>query len=88
MSSTRGKIDVSFNASADFYVAFKTGSFSVDFSSMHEAGEYMGLYTVTPSDQEQTLQTVNKRMSDNVTVHATPYHEASNEGGGYTVTIL
>lgn len=88
MSNAVGKIDVQFEHTRDFYCVFSSGTWSVDFSTMHEAGQYMGLYEVTPSAEEQTLETINKRMSDNVTVHATPYSEASNEAGGYTVTIL
>lgn len=49
--------------------------------------EYKGEYSVTPSQNEQTLLTANKRMSKNVTVKEIPYAEVSNVSGGLTVTI-
>lgn len=49
---------------------------------------YDGAYEVTPSKDEELLETKNKKLIDNVTVHAVPYSEVSNESGGYTVTIL
>lgn len=49
---------------------------------------YDGVYEVTPNKHEQILHTINKKMEDNVTVHATPYSQVMNDNGGYTVTIL
>ena len=49
---------------------------------------YDGVYEVTPTANEQILHTINKKMEDNVTVHATPYSQVINDCGGYTVTIL
>lgn len=49
---------------------------------------YDGVYEVTPTAREQILHTINKKMEDNVTVHATPYSQVINDDGGYTVTIL
>ena len=49
--------------------------------------DYGGDYEVTPSTGEQELQTRNKTMRDDVTVHAIPYHETTNDAGGYTVSI-
>ena len=49
--------------------------------------DYEGTYEVTPTAGEQELQTRNKTMRDDVTVHAIPYHETTNEAGGYTVSI-
>lgn len=48
---------------------------------------YTGEYVVTPSVQEQILETRNKVMSNDVTVEEIPYYETSNEHGGYTVII-
>jgi hypothetical protein len=48
---------------------------------------YEGDYEVTPNTEEQTLPTSDKRMEDDVTVHAIPYYETTNESGGYTVII-
>jgi len=49
---------------------------------------YDGEYEVTPSSKEQVLNTMQKMLVDNVTVHSTPYSEVSNPYGGTTVTIL
>ena len=49
---------------------------------------YDGAYEVIPNLSEQILNTTNKKMKDDVTIHATPYSEVSNDAGGYTLTIL
>lgn len=49
---------------------------------------YDGVYEVIPNIQEQSFNTVNKKMKSNMIVHATPYSEVSNDAGGYTLTIL
>lgn len=44
--------------------------------------EYTGKYMVVPlADEEQILETKNKKMTDNVTVKKVPYFETSNEDG-------
>lgn len=48
---------------------------------------YKGEYQVVPSVLEQTLETKNKYLIDNVIVSQIPYYTVSNEGGGNTVTI-
>lgn len=48
---------------------------------------YEESYEVTPTTGEQVLPTRSKTMRDDVTVHAIPYHEATNDSGGYTVSI-
>ena len=48
---------------------------------------YTGEYEVTPKTyDEQTLQTVNKKMLKNVTIKKIPQFEVSNEYG-YTLII-
>lgn len=42
---------------------------------------YEGTYVVIPQTSEQTLETRDKRMQDNVTVREVPYFEVSNEKG-------
>ena len=49
---------------------------------------YTESYEVTPTSGEQVLPTRSKTMRDDLTVHAVPYHETTNESGGYTVSIL
>lgn len=53
-----------------------------------DAPEYEGPYEVTPMAVEQVLDTSRKMMREDVTVHEVPYHETTNESGGYTVSIL
>lgn len=48
---------------------------------------YDGEYSVTPRFYEQTLETKEKLMIDNVTVEVIPAHEVTNPAGGLTVTI-
>ena len=48
---------------------------------------YMGPYVVDPRKVDQTLETKNKSMTDDVTVNAIYYAETSNLGGGYTAYI-
>ena len=48
---------------------------------------YDGPYEVTPRFYEQTLETKNKLMTDDVTVEIIPAHEVTNPAGGLTVTI-
>ena len=46
---------------------------------------YTGKYSVTPSMDEQTLATKDKRMTSDVVVIPIPVHEISNEHG---VTVI
>lgn len=48
---------------------------------------YEGAYVVTPKVGEQTLETRNKSMRNDVTVEAIPYSEVSNPSGGLTANI-
>lgn len=48
---------------------------------------YDGDYIVTPRTYEQSLDTDNKYLTDDVTVLEIPKTVVSNPNGGYTVTI-
>lgn len=52
-----------------------------------DAPTYDGPYAVTPSLNEQMLETAQKMMSDNVTVKEIPIYVVSNNSGGTTVII-
>lgn len=83
------QINVLFDEDDGFGCDFTANdSFECDFDKDIAPDEYQGSYEVTPTASEQYLQTMNKTLTKNVTVHSTPYYEASNEQGGYTVTIL
>lgn len=48
---------------------------------------YDGEYDVTPSAENQTLDTTGKRLNDDINVLPIPFSKTSNTSGGYTVTI-
>lgn len=48
---------------------------------------YAGPYDVTPTRSAQTLQTAEKRMTDNVEIKSIPYYETANTTGGTTFYI-
>ena len=56
-------------------------------SEGNSAEDYVGEYVVTPSRQDKVLETANKVLTENVTVVAIPYSEASNTSGGTTFFI-
>lgn len=59
-----------------------------NIQEVSNAEPYRGQYEVVPKvDDSTTLETANKRMTDNVTVAPIPYSEVSNEFGGNTITI-
>ena len=60
---------------------------TLDIGSGGRLPNYDGDYTVIPKVYEQTLETKNKSMTDNVTVEAVPYAEVSNPSGGKTANI-
>lgn len=69
-------------------------SFDVGFEGLQvveqlkDAEKYSGPYEVTPQAHEaQTLNTANKLMLDDVTVHKVPFYDVSNTTGGKTVYI-
>lgn len=48
---------------------------------------YEGEYVVTPKVTEQTLETRNTSMREDVTIEAIPYSEVTNPSGGLTANI-
>lgn len=61
-----------------------TGQISSDLLS---AKKYTGPYEVTPRKIDQTLDTADKLLTDDVTVFAINYSEVDNLSGGKTVNI-
>lgn len=49
--------------------------------------EYQGSYIITPRIASQTLDTDNKKLTDDIKVLAIPRVDVSNLAGGLTVTI-
>lgn len=52
-----------------------------------EAEYYDGKYSVTPTPDEQTLKTKEKKMRDDLIVTAIPVFDVSNNSGGTTFYI-
>ena len=65
-----------------------TAEFGV-FTAVHDYTYpiYTGAIIVTPHAYEQTLDTSEKTVMDDITVLEIPYTEVSNPSGGYTVSI-
>lgn len=66
-----------------------SGLFKGDFfiPERVETEHYYGPYEFTPSWEEQTGETANKFMEDDILVHPIQYYETSNEAGGITFII-
>ena len=64
-------------------------NFASEIENLQSSGgeTYKGNYQVVPSVLEQTLETKNKYLIDNVTVTTIPFSKVSNTSGGNTVTI-
>lgn len=65
-------------------VTFDFGEF---INSGSHAQIYRGPYEVIPTWQNQTLQTRDKMMEDNVLIYDIPLSETSNPEGGLTLNI-
>ena len=52
-----------------------------------EGETYDGVYDITPTVEEQTLETRGKKMRDDVTILEIPYYTTTNLSGGYTAII-
>lgn len=61
--------------------------FQVDFGQGGELPWYGGPYVVTPTFEDQYLDTDHKSMRSDVTVKEIPVARVPNPSGGYTVTI-
>lgn len=90
------KLDVRFSESAQSFAAKMESvnhSFEANFGQIQFVTEmvggdpYQGEYVVTPKLGEQTMQTKEKVMLDDVTVKAIPCFRVSNNSGGNTVYI-
>ena len=49
---------------------------------------YTGDYVVTPSEETQTLETYNKRMTDNVTINPIPSNYGRIAWNGATLLVF
>lgn len=54
-----------------------------------KAFEYSGEYEIIPDvEDEQTLETAHKLLTDNIVVAKVPYFETSNDSNGNTASLL
>lgn len=65
--------------------------FKAEFKELQQVAadreHYTGAYEVTPSTEQQMLETKDLVMDDDVTVKKIPFYEVTNAAGGTTVTI-
>ena len=79
--------DVTFSDDSGFSCSFSEDSeFDVDFGA-NVAGEYTGAYVVTPTQQTQTLPTVNKLLTDNVVIKPIPNNYGLITYNGSIITV-
>ena len=89
------RIDVNFSESTQHFATNVEGLdhvFDANFDQVQDVTvingtPYKGPYEVTPRVVEQTMETRNKVMTDDVTVLAIPVYRTSNQSGGTTVYI-
>lgn len=55
--------------------------------SASAADPYTGNYSATPSAAGSILYTKHKTLSDDIVINPIPYIKATNESGGYTISI-
>ena len=91
MSSIIPVVPLTGHVSGDMHL---TGDISGDFhisgrisSDILGHKKYSGPYEVIPRKVEQTLNTADKLLTDDVTVDAINYSEVDNLSGGKTVNI-
>ncbi len=68
-------------------MTYRTAAKSTATNAQSAAPVYGGVYTVTPSMKEQTLETAGKLMEHNTKIEEIPVSVVSNNSGGSTVTI-
>lgn len=78
------ELDIDFEDNNELDLDFEIGS----ILSGDARPVYDGEHVITPKkDIQQTLETKDKRMNENVLVLEIPYSEVSNETGGTTAII-
>ena len=85
------KLSVSFNPQT-LNVSFNPPHANISTSTQItrdyvERDPYTGAYEVTPSEETQTLETKNKRMTDNVTINPIPNNYGLITWNGSIITV-
>ena len=86
------KLSVSFNPQT-LNVSFNNTKANISTSSQitrdyTDTDPYTGDYIVTPSEETQTLETYNKRMTDNVTINPIPNNYGRIAWNGATLLVF
>ena len=78
-NSLIGKISGSSSLSAKLESSALSSNLSIGSNNTYL--DYSGSYDIIPTENDQTLQTKNKILRDNLLVERIPYYETSNEYG-------
>jgi len=78
------QVQLAVNESKEYYDLSTSETINV---SINDIPDYEGSYVVVPEIRSQTLQTKDKKMTDDVLVREIPYYETSNIQNGITVFI-
>lgn len=86
------KLSVSFNPQT-LNVSFNPPHANISTSTQivrdyTDRDPYTGDYVVTPSEETQTLETYNKRMTDNVTINPIPNNYGRIAWNGTTLIVF
>lgn len=78
------EIPISFSEEEFVDISFEN---AYEISPSKPIESYTGPYQITPHSYEQTLETTQKKMNQNLTIREIPYAPVTNSSGGITVTI-
>ena len=78
--------NVTFDNAQEMDVQFTEDSFNCDFEGV-KPSDYSGPYTVTPSDQQQVLQTASRTLEDNIVIEPIPNNYGLITWDGSTITV-
>lgn len=84
-NTTEKRLEATFSEES-FGCEFKSDEFVCDFGT-GTSSDYEGQYTVTPSEQKQTLYTSSKTLAQNVIVNPIPSNYGKITWDGHTLTV-
>lgn len=88
MLDERLAMQVDFGEAQEMDVVFDAGqNFNCTFSDKPHYTTYAGPYRVTPAQEEQTLQTMGKLVSQNITVNPIPSNYGLITWDGSILTV-
>lgn len=81
-------VSVDFDESSDFVCSFaEENAFIVDLGFTPPENEYEGPYEVTPSAEQQTLETKDMLLANNVIINPIPNNYGLITWNGSTITV-